>query len=101
MTQEKDTYKVACDYVEGCNHSGCIFQIIATGNNFTNITIKGDEHPIIIVSKHDKFFVKDLRGEIIQNEMLELRDYASQCEGTKGKRNILLIRFISLHFHVI
>ncbi len=84
LTPEKDTYNVSCDYVEGCNHSGCILNIITKGNNFTNITIKGDEYHNIKVSKHDIILVKDLQGEIVQNELLELRDYASQCEHTKG-----------------
>ena len=84
MTPEKDTYNVSCDYVEGCNHSGCIFNIVTKGNNFTKVTIKGDEYHIIKVSKYDKILVKDLQGENVQDKLLELRDYASQCERTKG-----------------
>ena len=103
-----NTYSISCDYVSGCNFSGCFYNLTSMtdtisgkieGNNFTMIEVNEVRHKTFYLA------TRDLNGLIVQSENITFIDN-NLCPSRTGqddnyymKQQLLL--FLKVHQNLV
>ncbi len=57
-------YSISCDYIMGCNYSGCSYELSST-NSYINGSIIGKNYEVVSIDVHTKYnlTVTDINGD--------------------------------------
>ena len=86
-TLNDNTYTIRCDYVSGCNFSGCYYNLTTMTDIPITGNIEGSNFNVIESNKVSKktfhLTVRDLNGVIVQSENITFND--DICPTTTGQ----------------
>ena len=81
-----DTYAISCDYVSGCNISGCSYNLTSMTDTISG-KIEGNNSTMIertkVRQKTFQLTVRDVKGVIVQSENITFND--NLCPTTTGQ----------------
>ena len=87
MCPSTNTYTISCDYVCGCNLSGCSYNLISTTDIIITGNIEGSKVDMIESNKVSKkifhLTVRDLSGATIESKSITFND--DICPTTTGQ----------------
>ncbi len=85
-------YNISCDYIIGCNYSGCSYELSST-NSYINGSIIGKNYELVSIDVNTQYnlTVTDINGDDVV--MLRELDIESNfvCSVMTGKCNSLIL----------
>ena len=88
--QSDNSYTISCDYVSGCNFTGCSYNLTSMTDTISGI-IEGNKS--IIIELNQKTYhltVRDLNGLVVQSENIIFNDN-NICPTTTGQDTIVTV----------
>ncbi len=63
-TMRTGIYNISCDYIIGCNYSGCSYELSSTNSNI-NGSIRGKNYELVNIDVHTQYnvTVTDINGD--------------------------------------
>ena len=87
-TIQEGEYNISCNYVRGCDHSGCEYLLAGSDGVVINGTIMGDEYHTQKVSNirdYNQITVYDVDDIVVQNGSFDASSGIASCISTTGK----------------
>ncbi len=92
FTMRTGIYNISCDYIIGCNYSGCSYELSST-NSYINGSIIGKNYELVSIDVNTQYnlTVTDINGDDVV--MLRELDIESNfvCSVMTGKCNSLIL----------
>ncbi len=76
-------YNISCDYIIGCNYSGCSYELSST-NRYINGSIMGENYEVVSVDVNTQYnlTVTDINGDVVFSQ--EIISLDAVCTTTTG-----------------
>ena len=77
-THNENTYMISCDYISGCDKTGCSYNLTSVNDILTN-TIQDTKSDIIEIQDSITYIltVTDMEGFVVQSKELDISDVSS------------------------
>ncbi len=87
-------YNISCDYIVGCNYSGCSYELSSTNGNINGSIIgKNYKEESIEANSLIKVTVTDIKGDVVVSRAINI-DSNFLC--STGKSNSLIFNTLSI-----
>ncbi len=81
-------YKISCDYIIGCNYSGCSYELTSTNDNI-NGSIIGKKYEVVSIDANKQYnlTVTDINGDdVISIQQLYVH-FILLCSSVTGQKD--------------
>ena len=86
-------YNISCNYVSGCNHTGCEYLLTGSDSADINGTIMGDKYhtqKISNIMDYNQITVCDVDDELVKNGSFDASRDVASCIPTTGKYCVII-----------
>ncbi len=83
-------YNISCDYIIGCNHSGCSYELSST-NSTSNGSIIGKNYEVVSIDVDTNYNLTVIHGDYVISIQLYVH-YISLCLPETGQNVKTIMR---------